>query len=547
MSDFRTRVVVALVLCAVIFIVWDLLVPKPPPPEPDAQADVTTQVQGEGATKDAGPDASTVPSTDEGAAPPTADVEIVEHEVRNDDIALMLTNRSPLRGGMITSTQLLGEKFREHATGRDPFGLQGGETLELSFADEATDFRVPRNTAFEVREAGSDHLTLAYVSDEVEIVERFELLDGYEARLRVEVKNRSGSAQSHRLRVRSRIGKSDSRYDVHRGLCQTGDDLEDEDAGDVEDGPIRYTGPILWGGVDSKYFGTYLVPSQPLAECVVGLTDDGRFVYDELVSDVSRLDPGQSKEYLFGVYVGAKELDRLEAFSAVAQPPGGRLEEAIDWGFLGGVSEALGRFLLGLLRWFHALTGNWGVSIILLTIMVKLVTLPLTLKQMSSMKRMKEVQPEIQKIKEKYADDRVKQGQEMQALFARSGVNPLAGCLPMLVQIPIWFALYSMLNSAVELLHVEFLWLPDLTQQDPYYILPLALGAMMVLQNRMMPMTGDEAQAKMMRYMMPAVFTLFMLFLPSGLGVYIFVNVVLSIIQTAIQVGTKTQEAKATP
>jgi YidC/Oxa1 family membrane protein insertase len=110
----------------------------------------------------------------------------------------------------------------------------------------------------------------------------------------------------------------------------------------------------------------------------------------------------------------------------------------------------------------------------------------------------------------------------------------------MLVQLPVWFALYAMLLTAVELVHVPFLWLPDLTQQDPYYILPLALGGMMVLQNRLMPNTMDETQAKIMRWMMPAMFTAFMLFLPAGLAVYIFTNIVLSVIQSWIQLRTTT-------
>ena len=135
----------------------------------------------------------------------------------------------------------------------------------------------------------------------------------------------------------------------------------------------------------------------------------------------------------------------------------------------------------------------------------------------------------------------------MQALFSRSGVNPLAGCLPMVVQLPIWFALYSMLLTAVELVHESFLWLPDLTKQDPTYLLPLALGGMMVLQNRMMPNTMDEAQAKVMRYFMPAIFTVFMLFLPSGLGVYIFTNIVLSVIQTFVQLRTGKKDGDPAP
>jgi YidC/Oxa1 family membrane protein insertase len=162
---------------------------------------------------------------------------------------------------------------------------------------------------------------------------------------------------------------------------------------------------------------------------------------------------------------------------------------------------------------------------------------------MASMKRMKEIQPELETLKKKYADDRVRQAQEMQALFQRAGVKPLAGCLPMLVQLPIWIALYAMLNTAVELYREPFLWLPDLTQQDPFYILPLAMGALMYFQMRMSPSGMDNEQAKMMAWMMPIVFTVMMLFLPSGLGVYIFANVVLSLIQTAIQLRSSKQTA----
>jgi YidC/Oxa1 family membrane protein insertase len=123
----------------------------------------------------------------------------------------------------------------------------------------------------------------------------------------------------------------------------------------------------------------------------------------------------------------------------------------------------------------------------------------------------------------------------MQALFQRSGVNPLAGCLPMLVQLPIWIALYAMLNTAVELYREPFLWLPDLTQQDPFYILPLAMGALMYFQMKIQPSGVDNEQAKMMAWMMPIIFTVMMLFLPSGLCVYIFANVLLSLVQTVIQ------------
>jgi YidC/Oxa1 family membrane protein insertase len=207
------------------------------------------------------------------------------------------------------------------------------------------------------------------------------------------------------------------------------------------------------------------------------------------------------------------------------------------------MSKFFGVMMLDLLRWFHSLTGIWGVAIIMLTVVVKAVLLPLTIKQYTSMRKMKELQPDMEKIREKYGDDKVKQQQEMQALFQRTGINPLAGCLPMLLQFPVWIALYAMLGAVVDLYHEDFLWLPDLTQPDPYYILPLSMGVLMFVQTKMNPTAGDPQQAKMMLWMMPGIFVVMMLFLPSGLGVYIFANIVLSLLQSAIQLRTKAKDA----
>ncbi len=553
--NFQTRIFVAVALCAVIFMVFDFINPPPPPVE---EPEVATSAEGEGQQgKDSAPSSADAPgeaeAPEEPAVDPTAEeVEVVEHVLRNDLLALTATNRSPGKGGLISAIELLSEQFAGHATASDSLNLEGKRTLELSLTDEDGNLLVPRGAAYErVTEDDSGmpipdgQFVVTHRSAEVEIIERLELLDGYEATLTVEVVNHGKDPLSGRLQVRARIGVSDSRYDIRRGICRTAEDVEDEDQSDVDEGPVRHGPGISWVGVDGKYFTTLIVPDTPGHECEVSQTDDGTAMETRLTTAAVEIGTKETSTYVFGLYIGPKELDRLAAFSATEAPV--QLEEAIDWGFFGWVSESLGKLLLALLRWFYGLVSNWGVSIVLLTVMIKAATLPLTLKQMSSMKRMKEIQPEMAKIKEKYGDDRVKQGQEMQALFARSGVNPLAGCLPMVVQLPIWFALYSMLGAAVELVHVPFLWLPDLTEQDPFYILPLALGALMILQNRMMPSTMDAAQAKLMRWVMPIMFTVFMLFLPSGLGLYIFANIVLSLIQTAIQVGTNNKtEAAAT-
>lgn len=537
--SFQSRTVIALALCALIFVLFDMFGPKPElPPEGDVAAVDGKDAKGEGGTEtkvDAKAVDEAAVADDGDQEEPAGNVAAVERELSNELVALRLSNRSPARGGILSGIELRSPQFRGQPTATDSLKLGGAPTLEISFADEASDVKVPKNASFDLRDEGPSHVEFGYRGTDVEIAERFELLDGYQARLSVTVTNRGNAAQDHRLHLSTRVGVADSQYDVSRGLCNTAEDLEEEDASNVEDGPIQYPGPVRWSGADNKYFGLFMVPTQPAANCEIKL-GEGNFVVNRLSGAVVTLQPGESQTYEFGLFIGAKELERLQAFTAngVADLD---LEASINWGFFGGLSEWLGRLLLGMLRWFYELTASWGISIVLLTFVVKLATLPLTLKQMNSMKKMREIQPEMAKIKQKYGDDRVKQGQEMQALFQRSGVNPLAGCLPTLVQLPIWFALYSMLSAAVELVHQTFLWLPDLTQQDPYFLLPLSLGALMVVQNRMMPNTMDEAQAKMMRWLMPIMFTLFMLFLPSGLAVYIFANIVLSIVQTLIQVG----------
>lgn len=552
--SFQQRLVLAISLCISIMLVFDMMAPQPEVP-----------VDGEPTTAEAAPDAETGESPAPEVAPPheavvedvaptqaapMPAVEVVHHQVENDVLRLTLTNETPHVGGLISGVHLLADKFTGHEMAEGALALGDARTLEMSFADEATDFRLPKDASFEVRDAGSTYLSLGYRGGGVEILERFELLDGYQARLTVAVTNRSGREQVHRLHARVRMGEPEEqdRWDIHRGLCNRGEDLEDEDISDVEEGPVGYDGPVQWGGVDSKYFATLLVPQGPFSHCEVSSDERGeaRYLVGSLASQPTTLAPGATAQHVFGVFLGVKELEALQGFDAVSAP-GVDLSQAIDWGWFGSLSEYLGRLLLSLMRWFYELTGVWGVAILLLTVVVKLVTLPLTLKQMSSMKRMKEIQPEIQKLKEKYGSDKVKQGQEMQALFARSGVNPLAGCLPMFVQFPIWIALYAMLSTAVDLVHEPFLWLPDLTKQDPYYITPLGLGALMVLQQRLMPQTTmDPAQQKVMQWAMPIMFTFFMLFLPSGLGIYIFANILLSVIQTMIQVGSsKKAEAAA--
>ena len=199
----------------------------------------------------------------------------------------------------------------------------------------------------------------------------------------------------------------------------------------------------------------------------------------------------------------------------------------MDYGFLWWLAVPL----FYMLDWFYGLVGNWGVAIILLTLVVKAVLYPLSAAGYKSMANMRRVAPAMKKLQERYANDREKLSKEMMALYKKEGANPLGGCLPMLLPMPIFIALYWVLFESVELRQAPFaLWIDDLAAMDPYFVLPLLMGASTYLMQSMNPQVGDPMQVKMMK-MMPIMFTVLFLFFPAGLVLYWLVNNLLSIAQ----------------
>ena len=235
------------------------------------------------------------------------------------------------------------------------------------------------------------------------------------------------------------------------------------------------------------------------------------------------LKPNESETYQVLSYVGPKERSVLEQ----AGGGGYRLIDLIDLGFFSAIAKVLVAFLLKV----HSVIPNWGVAIIVLTITARVLLFPLTLPSVKQMIRMRELKPEMDALNEKFKDDPSAKGLAQMELWRKHNVNPLKGCLPQMASMPVWFALYTTLQTAVELFNIPFLWFPDLSASDPLFILPFIIGATNYLQQRMMPMQGDPMQQKMMLYLMPSIFVVMMLFLPSGLGVYMFTNGVLGILQ----------------
>jgi YidC/Oxa1 family membrane protein insertase len=321
--------------------------------------------------------------------------------------------------------------------------------------------------------------------------------------------------------------------DVMRPVCRAGDKTERIDLGEAQ-GAEKLEQPVAWIGVDAGYFIAAAHPKEPVGTC---LLSRGPEKGSGLAALRVPVDAG-ARTISLTVYGGAKDLDTLRSY-------GRAFDTAIDYGAMARPFAFFARILLYVMRWFYNLIHNWGVAIILLTVLVKVLLFPLTAKSVRSMNEMRKLQPEIEKLKAKHGTDREKLNQATMQLYQQHKVNPLGGCLPMLLQLPIWFALYATLQTSVELYREPFLWMTDLTRHDPYFILPVAMGISSYAMQKVSPQPADNTQAKMMLYFMPIFFTALMLFVPGGLTLYIFVNNVLSIAQQQIMMKRQAVVAKA--
>jgi len=239
-----------------------------------------------------------------------------------------------------------------------------------------------------------------------------------------------------------------------------------------------------------------------------------------VIVPVGSVAPGQTAVSEAQLYVGPQEQDQLKVLA-----PG--LELTVDYGWL----RVLAVPLFWVLNKIHEVVGNWGVAIIILTIIIKLIFYPLSAASYKSMARMKLLAPKLQRLKERFGDDRQKMHEAMIELYKTEKINPLGGCLPIVVQIPVFIALYWTLLLSVELRHAPFvLWIHDLSAPDPYYILPVLMGATMFIQSWLNPAPPDPMQAKLMK-IMPVAFSVFFFFFPAGLVLYWLVNNILSIAQ----------------
>jgi YidC/Oxa1 family membrane protein insertase len=292
---------------------------------------------------------------------------------------------------------------------------------------------------------------------------------------------------------------------------------------DLAETPLKESMTGGWVSIIQHYFISAWIPDAQSTNELSSVTTADNMHIVRFTSPLQSIASGDSGEFNARFYAGPKDQYALRDIA-----PG--LELSVDYGWLWMIAQPI----FWLLTKIHGVVGNWGWAIVGVTLIVKILFFGLNAKAYKSMANMRKVQPKLLEIRERYADDRQKQSQEMMNLYKTEKINPLGGCLPILVQMPVFLALYWVLQESVELRHAPWiLWIKDLSAMDPYLVLPLLMGASMFVQQKLNPAPPDPMQAKIMQWM-PVMFTFFFLWFPAGLVLYWVVNNVLSIAQQYI-------------
>ena len=382
---------------------------------------------------------------------------------------------------------------------------------------------------------GSDNLVveLSFTENDITYVKSFTLVKGkYDVAVDYKIINNSSVAASvqlyGQLKQSTNVDEDSSMMmPTYRGAAYSTSETRYEkyDFGDIEDANLKESTKAGWVAMLQHYFVTAWVPSNETNNQLYTryLDNNGQAVigFKEPLMNIA---PGSSAMTSSTFYVGPKDQDKLEKISE-------GLDLTVDYGFLWMISQPL----FWLLIFIQDIVVNWGLAIICITIVVKTLMYPLTKTQYTSMAKMRKIQPKMAALKERFGDDRQKMSQAMMELYKKEKVNPAGGCLPLLLQMPIFLALYWVFMESVELRHAEFgLWITDLSSKDPYFILPILMGASMLLMQKLQPaMSQDPMQQKMMQWM-PVFFTFFFLWFPSGLVLYWFISNVITIVQMLI-------------
>ena len=426
------------------------------------------------------------------------------------------------------------------------------EPLRTTFAK--ADFAWNDNITWTVTRPAPGSVVFRAETDEVVVEKHYTLeAERYRLRLSLTVQNKGSKSLDHGLVVQLFAAQDPEKKgggmfsyasaNLAEVVCHIGDKAKRSTVEGLIKEPQNFIGGVRWAAAGDKYF---MIAAVPLPETPPRDRACKQQAIDPITSEVAlsfstrSLAPGEKTEYPFIVFAGPKYAGDLEAVRPAGEDA--KLADAVDVTF-----AVLSRPMLALLKQCYRLSGNWGIAIILLTIFIRLVTFYPTHRTLVSAKKMQGLSGKIADLRKKYENDKQKLGAETMNLYKAHGVSPFGGCLPSLIQMPIWIALFSTLNYAVELYHSSFFWyITDLSAKDPYYLAPLLMGSVMFLQMRMSPAGTDPQQQKMMSVMMPVMFTGFSLFLPAGLSIYTLTSYLIGILQQ-LYVNRKFRSVHSTP
>ncbi|HXV83795.1 MAG TPA: membrane protein insertase YidC [Candidatus Binatia bacterium] len=525
--DRRAFLAIALsILILVIYQEWMTRYYAPPPPAPEMAKEVPEKAP---AT------APTPPAAPVQTQPAEVPVSRAAKEVRveTDNYIALFTNQG---------ARLKGFKFKNYRSSVEenspPFEIvpsAPGVPLPLGirwqvpapFDDEALLYSVEGN---DIKLTGDSKSTLAFRgrTENGTVITKTFIFSGstYPIQFEVSVAPADGRAPVPETILTAKSDHSVPNLDApFEGFIALVDNKIKREAAPEGDKALEFVGDVSWAGFGYTYFFFGLLPENG-AQHRVSFGQSGAALTAAISGPSGTADNIQR----YTLFIGPKELDILESV-------GKGLERSIDFGYFGFIAIPF----LYVLHFFHGFTGSYGIDIILLTVVIKLLLAPLTHKSFVSMKQMQKLQPQMERLKEKFKDDKAKLNKEVMELYRRNGVNPLGGCLPMLLQFPVFIGLYNALSTPIELRHARFLWIKDLSRPDweslPFTlgswhlgvpVLTILMGASMFIQQWMTPSAGDPNQRRMM-LMMPLVFTFMFVSFPAGLTVYWLVNNILTI------------------
>jgi YidC/Oxa1 family membrane protein insertase len=510
-----SRTISALVLVGLVWFGWQSYLSKKYPTEQvqsqeqsKVTSNETTNIQGnENAVKNNGVSAESVNNAVETKVSKVEEL----HSFENDFLKTQISSQ-----GMAIKNLSL-KKYKERDGNPIAFNDVGSGNFETYYGNQPVFFNI------EQKEAG---IFIGLFKDEKVVITKTISFKNYLVDTELKIESLSGSPLSEirtSLNDKRRV-KGESHF--WAPSLETQSLLVKHSEGDlsesfyISDKEISHNQPrVNFASLNTHYFTSVIIDkSEILPEFFINHKPNDESISGFLVYKPAN--DSKSAILKYGSIIAPKELSLLNDIDS-------NLTKVISF----GVFSFIAKPMLVAMRWFYSIFGNWGLSIILLTLLVRMIVMPLHIMSFRSMKTMQKIQPMIQSLREKYKDDSMALNREMMDLMKKNKVNPLSGCLPMLLQIPVFFALYSVFGQSIELyMSPFFLWIKDLSAMDPYYVLPILMAVVMYLQQKMTPSNMDPAQAKVMQFL-PIIFSLMMLTLPSALTLYIFVSTLFGIIQ----------------